>query len=242
MRLHEGVVRTEWIDYNNHLTESRYLQVFGDASDALTSFLGVDAAYRAANGSFYTAETHLIHLREIACLEPFFVTTQILHADEKRIHLFHLMHHARTQEPLASAEQMLLHVDAETGRVSPASSRSRKAPSGASGRSGRIADARAGGARHSEAEIDEGRGRPAPDLEKAVDRKARERDGEPGLGAQPAVLDLMGRRNEDRGCRARWRSRRCLSGCRRSHEGRRARQGSRRPSRSSASGRAPSRR
>jgi carnitine 3-dehydrogenase len=64
----------------------------------------------------------LIHLLEIACLEPFFVTTQMLHADEKRIHLFHLMHHARTQEPLASAEQMLLHVDAGTGRVSPASS------------------------------------------------------------------------------------------------------------------------
>jgi carnitine 3-dehydrogenase / betainyl-CoA thioesterase len=121
LRLHEGVVRTEWIDYNNHLTESRYLQAFGDASDALTSFLGVDAAYRASNGSFYTAETHLIHLREIACLEPFFVTTQILHGDEKRIHLFHLMHHARTQEPLASAEQMLLHVDAKTGRVSAAS-------------------------------------------------------------------------------------------------------------------------
>ena len=113
----------KWIDYNNHLTESRYLQVFGDASDALTSFLGVDAAYRAASGSFYTAETHLIHLREIACLEPFFVTTQLLHADEKRIHLFHLLHHARTQEPLASAEQMLLHVDAKTGRVSPASSK-----------------------------------------------------------------------------------------------------------------------
>ncbi|MBV9433578.1 MAG: carnitine 3-dehydrogenase [Hyphomicrobiales bacterium] len=121
LRLHEGVVRTEWIDYNNHLTESRYLQVFGDASDALTSLLGVDAAYRRSNGSFFTAETHMIHLREIACLEPFFITTQILHGDEKRIHLFHVMHHARTNEPLASGEQMLLHVDAKTGRVSPAS-------------------------------------------------------------------------------------------------------------------------
>ncbi len=28
-------VRPEWIDYNGHMTESRYLQVFGDAMDAL---------------------------------------------------------------------------------------------------------------------------------------------------------------------------------------------------------------
>jgi carnitine 3-dehydrogenase len=126
LRLYEGFVRPEWVDYNDHLTESRYLQVFGDTSDALTAYLGVDAVYRASNGSFYTAETHLFHLREIACLEPFFVTTQVLHGDEKRIHLFHLMHHARTQEPLASAEQMLLHVDTKTGRVSPASSEVQK--------------------------------------------------------------------------------------------------------------------
>ncbi|MBV9754530.1 MAG: carnitine 3-dehydrogenase [Hyphomicrobiales bacterium] len=122
LRLCEGVVRPEWIDYNNHLTESRYLQIFGDAADALTAHLGVDAAYRASHGSFFTAETHLRHLREIACLEPFLVTTQILGADEKRIHLFHRMHHARSQELLATAEQMLLHVGAETGRVAPSSS------------------------------------------------------------------------------------------------------------------------
>ena len=97
LRLHEGSVRPDWIDYNNHLTESRYLQVFGDATDALTSYLGVDGAYRASTGSYFTVETHISHLREIACLEPFYVTTQILHADQKRIHLFHRMHHARTR-------------------------------------------------------------------------------------------------------------------------------------------------
>ena len=59
LRLYEGVVRPEWIDYNDHMTESRYLQVFGDASDALTAYLGVDAAYRAAEGSYHTAETHI---------------------------------------------------------------------------------------------------------------------------------------------------------------------------------------
>jgi carnitine 3-dehydrogenase len=121
LRLHEGSVRPDWIDYNNHLTESRYLQVFGDATDALTSYLGVDGAYRASTGSYFTVETHISHLREIACLEPFYVTTQILHADQKRIHLFHRMHHGRSRDLLATAEQMLLHVGAEKGRASSAS-------------------------------------------------------------------------------------------------------------------------
>src|SRR5262249_41717204 len=31
----ETVVRPEWLDFNGHMTDSRYLQVFGDATDAL---------------------------------------------------------------------------------------------------------------------------------------------------------------------------------------------------------------
>ena len=35
LRLREGGVPEAWIDYNGHMTESRYLQVFGDTTDAL---------------------------------------------------------------------------------------------------------------------------------------------------------------------------------------------------------------
>ena len=67
------------MDYNGHVHESRYLQVFGDATDALLRHLGVDAAYLAAGGSYYTVETHLSHLqrgvRRATCCE---VTTQLL--------------------------------------------------------------------------------------------------------------------------------------------------------------------
>src|SRR5215217_2744606 len=34
LRLHSAVVAPEWIDYNGHAHESRYLQVFGDTTDA----------------------------------------------------------------------------------------------------------------------------------------------------------------------------------------------------------------
>ena len=58
LALHRAQVVPEWVDYNGHAHESRYLQVFGDASDALFAYVGIDAEY-LARGSYFTVETHL---------------------------------------------------------------------------------------------------------------------------------------------------------------------------------------
>ena len=107
-------VLPEWVDYNGHMHESRYLQLFGDATDALLRRLGIDVA----RGSYFTVETHLSHLQEATAGERVQVTTQLLGHDEKRLHLFHELR--RDDVPLATAEQMLLHVDAGTRRAGPA--------------------------------------------------------------------------------------------------------------------------
>jgi carnitine 3-dehydrogenase len=109
----------EWVDYNGHVHESRYLQLFGDATDALLSELGVDAAYLAGGGSYFTVETHLSHLRQLEAGDSVFVTTQVLDSDEKRLHVFHVLFREGEADPLATAEQMLLHVDTESGRAAP---------------------------------------------------------------------------------------------------------------------------
>lgn len=120
LRLVETRVAPEWTDYNGHMTESRYLQVFGDTSDALLRVIGVDDAYLASGRSYYTVETHIMHRREVRALEPIHATTQLLSAEEKRLHVFHRIHHDGTGAELASAEQMLLHVDAGAKKASPA--------------------------------------------------------------------------------------------------------------------------
>jgi len=117
LRLIETAVQPDWVDYNGHMSESRFLQVFGDASDVLFRIIGVDDAYRARGLSYYTVETHMLNLKEVAGLEPVYVTTRILDADEKRLHLFHSLHHGRSDEVLASGEQMLLHVDTGAQRA-----------------------------------------------------------------------------------------------------------------------------
>ncbi len=107
------VVSTDWTDYNHHMTESRYLQCFGDASDALLRRIGVDADYVANGGSYFTVETHIRHLDEVKALEPIEVTTQVLAGKGKKLHVFHRLSHTYGRM-LATAEQLLIHVDMDT--------------------------------------------------------------------------------------------------------------------------------
>ena len=86
-------VAPQWVDYNGHMSESCYLLVFGDNSDAFFRFIGIDENYRAAGHSLYTVQTHLHNLHEVAQGEAIRLTLQLLGADEKRVHLFHAMFH-----------------------------------------------------------------------------------------------------------------------------------------------------
>src|ERR1700754_802743 len=89
LRLVETEVRPEWIDYNGHMTDSRYLQVFGDATDALFRSVGVDDGYRKSGRALNTVESHVTKGPKAKVLEPIYVLTRILAMDDKRVHLFH---------------------------------------------------------------------------------------------------------------------------------------------------------
>lgn len=120
LRLHMQRIPPEWVDYNGHVSESRYLQVFADASDAFVRYLGVDAEYLASGCSYFSAETHLSFLQQTHAEDVVEVSTQVLAGDEKRLHLYHRLERPRDGNLLAESETMLLHVDTEHGRVMPA--------------------------------------------------------------------------------------------------------------------------
>jgi carnitine 3-dehydrogenase len=120
LRLHSARVLPEWVDYNGHATESRYLQVFGEATDALLRYIGVDAAYVAAGSSYYTVQTQLSYLAEAFAGDDLEVTTQVLGFDDKRLHVFHELRRSGEGVLVATAEHMLVHVDRNTGRAAPA--------------------------------------------------------------------------------------------------------------------------
>jgi acyl-CoA thioester hydrolase len=118
LRLHEVTVRADWVDYNDHLSEWAYLLIVGDNADAFFRFVGIDDDYRATGLSLYTAETHLRHLQEVKLGQPVMLTLRVLGHDDKRLHLAHEMF-ARSASLVATAEQMLLHVSTDAGRVVP---------------------------------------------------------------------------------------------------------------------------
>jgi acyl-CoA thioesterase FadM len=119
LRLVETHVRPEWVDYNGHMSDSRYLQVFGDATDALLRYAGVDDAYRRSGRALYTVETHVSHHAEVRALEPLGVASRVLEVDDKRVRLFHSLLRRRDEVQVATAEQLYLHVDTAAGRASP---------------------------------------------------------------------------------------------------------------------------
>jgi carnitine 3-dehydrogenase len=120
LRLHEVLVAPEWIDYNGHMTESRYLEVLADATDAFLRRIGIVGPYIDSGRSYYTVETHIRHLGEARAGDRLYVTTRLLGHDAKRLHLFHELFRAPDDAAVATGEHMLLHVDRAAGATTPA--------------------------------------------------------------------------------------------------------------------------
>ena len=113
-------IPTEWVDYNGHTNDSRYAQLSCDAADAFLRMVGMDAEYLRNGHSWFTAESHISYLAQSRAGDPVYVTSQVLHHDAKRLHLFNRMHLAADDTLMATGEHMYLHVDTTAGKAVPA--------------------------------------------------------------------------------------------------------------------------
>ena len=120
LRLRDCQVLPSWIDYNGHMTEHRYLEVFSATSDALLLAIGADDDYVNNGKSYFTVETHIMHIDEVKVGTALYSTAQLLKVDAKRIHVFYRLHVADDDRVIATAEQMLLHVNLAASKACPA--------------------------------------------------------------------------------------------------------------------------
>ena len=111
----ETQVRAEWIDHHGRMAESRCLQVFGDAADALFRQAGVNGADRRAGRAFFPVESHLIHHAPAGTFERIFVTTQVLGVDGNGVHLFHHLKRRSDGRLIATGEQRYEYASACEG-------------------------------------------------------------------------------------------------------------------------------
>jgi carnitine 3-dehydrogenase len=114
----QGQVLPGWIDYNGHMTESRYLFACSETMDNFLRLIGAGMDYVAAGHSYYTAETHIRHLGEAKLGDQLRGEVQIISADDKRFRSFVWI--MRGDTCVATVEQLCLHVDMKAGKTVPA--------------------------------------------------------------------------------------------------------------------------
>ena len=97
-----------------------YVLAFDLATDAFLDHIGLDHAYKnEANCTTFVVDMNVCYLGEVLEGDKLRFSTQILNADEKRLHYFHRMYHAEKGYLAATNELMTVHISLETRRVAP---------------------------------------------------------------------------------------------------------------------------
>ena len=113
-------IEPQWIDYNGHLNMAYYNVLFDRAIDELWLVLGIGPSYKKSrNGSTFTAECHVRYLREIHLGQPLQVSVYLIAADDKRLHTFEELRHAKEGWLSATSENMTLHIDMRERKTAP---------------------------------------------------------------------------------------------------------------------------
>lgn len=109
----DRTVPIDWTDYNGHINESRYGQVFSDAADYVMVRVGSDQEYIDAGSSILTVEIGIKFLMECHAGQRFSVQSKVIEASGKKVRPFHRMI-ALDGVDLATGDQLVLHVLLQT--------------------------------------------------------------------------------------------------------------------------------
>ena len=118
--IHKATVKPEWIDYNGHLNMAYYVLMFDNATDSFFDLidLGVSYVNRCQNSAF-VLETHVTYLHEVSLGDSLRFTLQLIDADEKRLHYYLEMFHAKHGFLASTSEQVAMHVDLTNRKSKP---------------------------------------------------------------------------------------------------------------------------
>src|SRR4028119_1552569 len=113
-------VEPAWIDYNGHLNMAYYHVLFDRAVEEGFGVVGLGQDYvEERNASYFAAEVHVLYRRELKAQDEVRATLQLVDYDEKRLHFYMELRHARDGWVAAMSEQLALHVDMGSRKVTP---------------------------------------------------------------------------------------------------------------------------
>lgn len=125
LEVRRDAVASAHLDYNGHMNDAAFAQVFSLAVDDLFALCGLGDETRAALGrTIYTLSVAIHYQREAKAGDRLVVHAQILEHDEKRLRLWLELRRIDASgvvddEPLAVSEQLIASVDqsGETPRI-----------------------------------------------------------------------------------------------------------------------------
>lgn len=113
-------IEPAWIDYNGHMNMAYYHVLFDRAADEAFDVVGLGPTYlETRKASLFVAEVHTLYKRELAVQDAVRVTLQFIDHDEKRLHVYLEIRHAAEGWVAASSENLSLHIDMESRKVTP---------------------------------------------------------------------------------------------------------------------------
>jgi acyl-CoA thioester hydrolase len=106
-------IKSEWLDYNNHMNVAYYVLVFDLALEKLLLSLGLgEEAAKATRISTMALESHITYDQEVSLGQDVEVQVQLVDHDHKRMHLYLEMYVKGSSGYLASTlEQVSMCVD-----------------------------------------------------------------------------------------------------------------------------------
>ena len=107
------VIPSSWLDFNGHMNDSHYAEVFSNASDIILRRLGADPDYVARGYSYFTVDMKIDYVDECHAGDEVKVFTSIKLADGKKLDLYHELKDT-AGNLRATASQFLLHVDLQS--------------------------------------------------------------------------------------------------------------------------------
>lgn len=112
LELYRNTVQTGWIDYNGHLNDGFYAQIFSWATDEMLVRIGLGPDIRKATRyTIYTLETHVRFLAEVKLGAPISVSFDVIEWDRKRLRILLTMTDESRGIVAATSEQLLISVD-----------------------------------------------------------------------------------------------------------------------------------
>lgn len=110
------MIPVSWTDYNGHMNESRYAEVFSEAVDFVMVQVGADADYIASGFSYFTVDLSCQYIAEAHAGQKITVQSQIMLGEGKKLKVHHRMY-AEDGTLLATGDHFMLHVSLTTRRT-----------------------------------------------------------------------------------------------------------------------------